>query len=191
MQYLLVLFLLLGIPAMHAQESHLHDPVHANANRVVRNGEPVYEITAIGFAHATPQQAWRVLTDYERLPDFIPDLLSVSILSRAGNVVRIEQKSSAGFLFLSHTIRMVLQIEEAPYATIDVALIDGDMRRYDTHWDLEPAGHGAAAGTRITFSGMMEPDFAMPSLFGRPLVEASLKRTVEAVVAEIERRSAH
>ncbi|WP_206047220.1 SRPBCC family protein, partial [Noviherbaspirillum denitrificans] len=147
--------------------------------------------TAIGFVHATPQQAWRVLTDYERLPDFVPDLISVRILSRAGNVVRIEQMSSAGFFILSHTIRMVLQIEEAPFATIDVALVEGDMRRYDTHWDMEPSGHGAAAGTRITFSGTMEPDFAIPSVFGRALVEASLKRTVEAVVVEIERRNAH
>jgi len=173
---------------MHVQQSSRYGPVHANANRVIRNGEPLFEITAIGFVHATPERAWEVLTDYERLPEFVPDLVAARVLSRNGNVVRMEQKSSAGFLFMAHTIRMLLQIEEVPCATIDVAMVEGDMRRYDTHWDLEPVGQGSAAGTRVTFSGVMEPAFFVPPLFGRSVVEVNLRRTVEAVVAEIERR---
>jgi len=192
MQHLVfLLLLLLWVPAMHAHESFRRDPVQANANRVVRNGEPLFEVTAIGFVHAPPEQAWKVLTDYARLPEFVPDLVSVRVLSRNGNAVRIEQMSSAGFLFLSQTIRLVLQIEESPPSTIDVALVEGDMRRYDTHWDLEPVGHDGATGTRVTFSGVMEPKFFVPPLFGRAIMEANLKRTVEAVVAEIERRGVH
>lgn len=176
---------------MQMQESFRQDPVQANANRVIRNGQPLFEMTAIGFVRATPEQAWRILTNYDRLPEFVPDLLSIRLLSRSGNVARIEQKSSAGVLFVSHTIRMVLQVEEAPFATIDVALVEGDMKRYDTHWDLEPEGIDGAAGTRITFSGVMEPDFFVPPLVGRAMVQTSLKNTLAAVVAEIERRNAH
>ena len=195
MQLPVFLPLLLGIPAMHTQESFRRNLVQANANRVIRNGQPLFEVTAVGFVHATPEQAWNVLTDYEGLSEFVPDLVSVHVLSRNGNVVRMEQRSSASFLFVSHTIRMLLQVEEAPCTTIDVALVEGDMHRYDTHWDLEPAAHGGAAdgttGTRVTFSGVMEPKLFMPPLFARTIVETNLKRTVEAVVAEIERRSAH
>jgi ribosome-associated toxin RatA of RatAB toxin-antitoxin module len=176
---------------MYAQENFPRGPVQANANRVIRNGEPLFEVTAIGFVHASAEQAWQVLTDYEHLPDFVPDLVSVRLLSRSGNVARIEQRSSAGFLFMSHTIRMLLQIEEVPYSTIDVALLEGDMRRYDTHWDLEPVIGNGMTGTRVTFSGVMEPNFFVPPLFGRAIVEVNLKRTVEAVIAEIERRNLH
>ncbi|HYC41675.1 MAG TPA: SRPBCC family protein [Noviherbaspirillum sp.] len=187
-----VVFLcLLVIPAMRSHESHSHDPIRAHAKRVVRNGEFLFEVTASGFVHATPQHVWQVLTDYTGLPDFIPDLLTVKILSRRGNAVRIEQRSISGFLFLSHTVRMVLQIEETPCTTIDVALVDGDMRHYNTHWDITPAVEGSATGTRITFSGAIEPKFPVPPLVGRTIVEANLKRTVEAVVAEIERRNVH
>lgn len=191
MQQAVFLLFLLVIPAMHAQERPHHDPIHANAHRVVRNGEPLFEVKAIGVVRATPQQAWTVLTDYDRLPEFIPDLLAVKVLSRSGNTVHIEQRSSAGFLFVWHTIRMELHIEESPWTGIHVALVDGDMHRYDTHWDIEPLGQGNAALTRITFSGVMEPKFPVPPLFGSAIVEANLKRTVEAVVAEIERRTAH
>ncbi len=172
---------------MHAQERLRHDSIHANATRVVRNGEPFFEVKAVGVVRATPQQAWVVLTDYDRLPEFIPDLLTVKVLSRSGNTVRIEQRSSAGFLFVWHTIRMELNVEESPSSAIHVTLVDGDMHRYDTHWTMEPL----AQGTRITFSGVMEPRFPVPPLVGAAIVEANLKRTVEAVVAEIERRTAH
>jgi ribosome-associated toxin RatA of RatAB toxin-antitoxin module len=188
--YVKVVFLLslLVIPAMHPRDSISHAPIRANAQRVVRDGELLFEVNAGGLVRATPEQVWQVLTDYARLPDFIPDLLTVKILSRHGNAVRIEQRSIAGVLFLSHTVRMVLQIEETPCTAIEVALVEGDMLHYHTHWDIAPAGQG---GTRITFSGVMEPKFPVPPLFGRAIVEASLKRTVEAVVAEIERRNMH
>lgn len=176
---------------MHAQERPRHDPIHANANRVVRNGEPFFEVKAVGVVRATPQQAWAVLTDYDRLPEFIPDLLTVKVLSRSGNTVRIEQRSSAGFLFVWHTIHMELNIEESPWTAIHVTMVDGDMHRYDTYWKLEPLDQGSATLTRITFSGVMEPRFPVPPLVGAAIVEANLKRTVEAVVAEIERRTAH
>ncbi|HYD60350.1 MAG TPA: SRPBCC family protein [Noviherbaspirillum sp.] len=176
---------------MYAQESFSPDSVQANANRVVRNGEPLFEVTAIGFVRATPKQAWSVLTDYERLADFVPDLISARLLSRSGNVARIENRSRAGFLLLSQVIRVVLQIEEDPYSTIDVALIEGDMKRYDTHWDLEPVSVHGRRGTRITFSGVLEPDFPVPPLFGRSILQSSLQKTLEAVVAEIERRNMH
>ena len=132
-----------------------------------------------------------MLTDYEHLADFVPDMISARVLSRSGNVACIENRSSAGFLFLSQEIRVVLQVEEDPFTTIEVSLVEGDMKRYNTHWDLEPARIAGMLGTRITFSGALEPDFPVPPLFGRSMLQSSLKKTVEAVVAEIERRKLH
>ncbi|RZI44313.1 cyclase/dehydrase [Herbaspirillum sp. HC18] len=191
MPRLVFLLFFLWPSAMHAYESFHGLPVQANANRISRNGETFFEVTAVGFVRATPEQAWQVLTDYEHLPGFVPDLTSVRVVSRTGNEVVVEQKSSAGFLFIEHVIRMVLHIEEQPHSTIDVSLIEGDMKRYRTHWDLDPATQDGVHGTRVIFSGAMEPDVFMPPLVGRAIVQANVKRTVEAVVTEIERRSLH
>ncbi|HYD94768.1 MAG TPA: SRPBCC family protein [Noviherbaspirillum sp.] len=166
-------------------------PVQAYANRVHRHGESFFEVTAIGFVHATPEQAWQVLTDYEHLHEFVPDLRSVRVLSRNEDGVVVEQTSSAGFLFVAQVIRMRLQIEERPHSTIDVTMLDGDMKRYRTHWELDPLEQDGERGTRVSFSGAMEPGFFVPPLVGRGIVQANLKKTVEAVVAEIERRNMH
>lgn len=176
---------------MQAHQIPLHPPVLANANRVHRHGETFFEVTAVGFVRATPQQAWRVLTDYEHLPDFVPDVLSVRVLSHDGDDVVVEQKSSAGLLFVTQVIRMRLHIEEQPYSTIDVSLIEGDMKTYRTHWDLDPADQDGVRGTRVVFSGAMEPDFFVPPIVGRGIVQVNVRKTVEAVVTEIERRKAH
>jgi ribosome-associated toxin RatA of RatAB toxin-antitoxin module len=185
----LVLLFLLWSPAMHAQES-VHN-VHAHANRISRDGQSFFEVSAAGFVRVTPQHAWRVLTDYERLPEFVPDLKSSIVKSRNAQEIILEQTSEAGFLFLSQHVHMMLRIREQPFSSIDVALVSGDMKHYTAHWELEATTQDGMRGTRIDFTGAMEPDFFVPPLVGKSIVQANVKKMVQAVVTEIERRGAH
>lgn len=38
-----------------------------------------FNLRTSACVHATPEQVWQVLTDYPRLPDFVPNLLSVRV----------------------------------------------------------------------------------------------------------------
>lgn len=183
----LLFFAALSTP--RAQELH-QDKVESSTRHMNHNGQSLFEISASGFARASQEQTWRVLTDYDRLTEFVPDLETSTLISRAGEEVIVKQRSKAGFLFLSQTIHLVVRIIERPYSGIDVALVSGDMRQYSAQWQLAPATHDGIDGTRIIYTATMEPDFFAPPLFTRPMVNASVKRTIEAVVAEIERRNA-
>ena len=176
---------------MHAQEHPQRQVVQANAHRISRDGQTFFDVSATGFVRVTPEQAWRVLTDYERLPEFVPDLVASKIVSRNAQEIIVEQLSEAGFLFVSQRIHMVIRIHEQPYSAIDVSLVSGDMKHYAAHWKLDAATMDGMDGTRVTFTGEMEPDFFVPPLFGRSIVQANVKNMVQAVVAEIERRGAH
>lgn len=176
---------------MHAQPYSPSRPVDASADRVSRHGFSFFELHASGFVRAAPQQAWRVLTDYDRLSEFVPDLVSSRVLSRGSNEAIVEQRSQPGFLFISHPVHMVVRVTEQPFSTIDVALISGDMKRYSAHWELVPSTQPGQEGTLITYSGTMAPDFFMPPLVGESIVEANVRKMVQAVVTEIDRRSAH
>lgn len=182
------LFLLLWTLTMHAEPFLPPDIVHASADRVHRDGQAFFEIHASGFVQASPQHAWSVLTDYDRLAEFVPDLLYSRLLSRDGTRAVVEQRSQAGLLFLTHTIHIVVRVTEQPTSAIDVALVSGNMKRYRAHWELAPATESGVAGTRITYDGVMEPDFFIPALIGESLVQTNVKRMVEAVIAEINRR---
>lgn len=151
---------------------------------------PSFEVNARGFVHVTPRQAWQVLTDYDHLTDFVPDLVRSQVLSRSEHEATVEQVSRASFLFLSHTVRMVVHIDEQPFSAIDVALVSGDMRHYRAHWGLEEVTRRGENGTLITYSGELAPKFYLPPLVGHSLVQAQVQKMVAAVVAEIEKRSA-
>ncbi len=188
---LVVLLIAMGSPSMHAQERFGHSAVHADAHRIHRDGETMFEVEASGVVRASPQHAWRVLTDYERLPMFVPDLVESKLISRNGNEAVIEQRSQTGFLFFTLPVRMKLHIEERPMSTIKVALLSGDMKHYTAHWDLEPFSQDGVKGTRIHFASTLEPNFFLPPLIGTAAVQMNVRKMVEAVTSEIERSSAH
>ncbi|NMM25754.1 MAG: cyclase/dehydrase [Glaciimonas sp.] len=153
-------------------------------------GRILFEIQVSGLVRATPQQTWAVLTDYGRLPEFVPDLLSSTLLSRCGDEAILEQRGSAGFLIMRQAIHLVVRVTEHPFSTLDVALVKGNMKHYASRWELTPVDSGAVTGTStlITYRGSMEPDFFVPLLLGRAKVQADVRKMLAAVVAEVERR---
>lgn len=161
-------------------------PLEVRAERIHRDGMSWFDIDANGFVSATPQQAWKVLTDYERLPQFVPELVHSRVMKRTGNEVLLEQESRAGFLFFSYNLRMTVRVTEQAFSAIDIALVSGGMKRYDARWELEGIQENGREGTRIRYSAQMEPEFFVPPLIGQPFVQASVRKTVEAVVREIE-----
>lgn len=165
--------------------------VRAHAQRASRGGNGFFEFEACGFARASPAQAWAVMSDYDRLAEFVPDLVSSRVLSRSGSAAIVEQVSRVGIMLMSYVVRMQIRIEEQPMSALDVSLISGDMRHYAAHWKLEPARQGGADGTLLRLSGELEPQFSLPPMVGQPVVQTNVRQLMEAVVSAIERRSAH
>lgn len=173
-----------------AQEARLPPAIETSVERMSENGASFFEVKAKSFVRATPQQVWKVLTDYERLPKFVPGLVRSKILSRSQQEVTLEQESTARFLFLSQTIRLVMHLREHPFSTIEVALVSGDMKRYEARWTLARLVQDGRDGTLISYYGAIEPAFFLPPVFGKQLMQANVRKTVLAVMTEIEKRSA-
>ena len=152
---------------------------------------PSFQLHAREFVPVTPRQAWQVLTDYEHLTEFVPDLVHSQVLSRGRHEATVEQVSRAGFLFMSQSVQMVVHIDEQPFSAIEVALVSGDMRHYRAQWTLGEVVRDGASGTLITYAGELAPKFYLPPLVGQPLVRAQVKRMVAAVISEIEQRVRH
>ena len=57
-------------------------------------------------------QVWQVLTDYESLPDFIPNLETSQRLDHPQGGVRIEQVGCQSALMMKFSARVVLDMEE-------------------------------------------------------------------------------
>ncbi len=151
--------------------------------RVDAAGAQVFEVVASGAVKASPEAVWKVLTNYEAMPEFVPDLEKTKVLSRTGNRAIIEQSGVARFLFLSRPIHLVVQVAEEPMSTIDISLVSGDMKVYHCRWELTPLPDG---GTRIAYSGKLVPKFYVPGMLGSNLIRRDIERMMAAVLERLD-----
>lgn len=187
MGYFFLLLLITGSALVWKKEESSNGSLKVSVTRNHKKGRILFEIKVSGVVRATAQQTWLVLTDYDRLPEFVPDLLSSKLLSRAGAEVVLEQQGSVGFLFMRKSIQLVVRVTEHPFSALDVALVAGNMKHYASRWELAPMENDG--GTRIAYRGSLEPDFFVPAVVGRAMVQADVQKMLAAVVAEVERRS--
>ena len=164
------------------------DKLKVDVKRIEVDGQRMYEVDASGSVLAPPASVWKTLTTYERMSEFVPDLSSCRVLSRNGNEVIIEQQGMARFLFMNHPINLVVRAMETPQTAIDIALISGDMRHYESRWNLYPVPE--TGGTRIVFSSRLMPGFYVPGMLGTTMIRGDIERMMAAVLARIDSQHA-
>jgi ribosome-associated toxin RatA of RatAB toxin-antitoxin module len=177
---ILCLLLCCAMPAM-AQLP----PLDVSVRRDEVDNQKVFVVQASGAVMAPPAAVWKILTNYERMPEFVPDLQTTRVVSRHGNEVIVEQLGTARFLFVRRDIRLVVRVTEQPISVIDIALITGDMKQYNCRWELIPIPE--TGGTRIVYSGRLVPDFYVPGIVAASMVRSDIERMMTAVLARLDR----
>ncbi len=71
--------------------------------------------------------AWRVLTDYDRYVEFIPDLRVSRVVARRGSTVTVEQSGDAVWLF-TWPLEITFEIDESPPSRLQSRAVAGSLR---------------------------------------------------------------
>ena len=151
--------------------------------QVTRHGDS-FEVEAAAEFEAEVTLAWEVLTDYDRLSEFIPGMHSSRIVSRDKRKVIVDQSGDAKLLFFSFPMRVRLEIEEYPYERIVSRAIDGNFKEMSGSYTLEVRGRHLL----LRYAGSLTPDFSVPPLVGTMLVRNTMEKRFGAMVDEIVRR---
>ena len=81
---------------------------------------------------------WSVLTDYDRLNLFIPNLLSSKKIFRNETNLHVKQVGSQDFLGLKFSAEVLLDLyEEKENGLIKFNLIKGDFRKFEGYWKIQ------------------------------------------------------
>jgi len=179
------------LAAAYAAPGTAADDVSIEAER---RGDSV-EIHARARIAAPPALVWEVLTDYERLPNFIPGIAKSVVRQRQGNKLMLEQTGEARFLLFSFPIDVRYEVIESPPDWVSSRAVSGNLRRMNGRYDLQPGAVSASArDTRgmmlLRYEGAIEPNFELPPLIGLVALRSMVERQFTAMVAEIERRAA-
>jgi carbon monoxide dehydrogenase subunit G len=153
--------------------------------RTVRDGDFVV-MSASAVMRVDQNIAWTVLSDYDHLANFIPDIKSSRVVSRDGNTLRVEQKGDVGFFFYREPVNVLLEVHEEPPSRITARGVEGNIQQLETRYELRPLD----AGVRLDYAGRFVPDFSIPPLIGMPILSRLIERRFRAMVEEIQRRDA-
>ncbi|MES1924651.1 SRPBCC family protein [Salinisphaera sp. T31B1] len=151
---------------------------------VERNGDRFTVRAAMVLKVAEPS-AFAAATDYERLPEYNPSILS----SRRLGDDRLRSDMRLCAAWFCKTVRQTLTVTEQPPTAIDMQVVpgSGDLKQGSAHWRFLPAGEGH---TRLAFEADIQPAFWVPPLVGGYLVARELRRQAEITGRAIERLAA-
>jgi ribosome-associated toxin RatA of RatAB toxin-antitoxin module len=150
-----------------------------------RRGEAV-EVQAYALLDAEYDTVWSTLTDYNRLPEFVPGMSASRVLERQGNTWTVEQRGESRFLFFSYPVEVTVLVTARPPWALDVRLLKGSLKRLDGGYRVEESPGGKIA---LRWIGLVEPA-SLPPLLGELVMRANFRSQFAGMVREIERRAA-
>jgi carbon monoxide dehydrogenase subunit G len=146
------------------------------------------EVHAQATIDAPLTTVWGTLTDYERLPEFIPGLKKSRVIARNGSTATVEQSGEARFLFFTVPIDVTLESIERPPLAIEVRRVAGSLRQLQGRYETQVLT--ATNQVQLRWTGSVEPESDLPPLIGEALMRHSIKAQFMGMVREIERREA-
>ena len=128
------------------------------------------------------EKVWQILTDYERLSDFIPSLTSSKLIPNADGRIRLEQIGAQCFLKVKFCARVVLEMTEKFPHEIGFAMQEGDFKRFTGAWQLDSLQEDE---TRLSYDLLVTPPRAMPTA----LIEHHIRNNLTTNLLAIHQRS--
>lgn len=133
---------------------------------------------------ATPGETWEVLTDYDRMSEFLPNLEFSKKVAGSENKYQVAQKGKAFFGLFTFRFDSVREVTLVPYTEIHSRAISGSFKKSDGYTQLIPSDDG----TRIVYHSETLPNVRLPNGITIALTERLMRDQFENMRMEILRR---
>ena len=144
-----------------------------------------YKATMVMSAPVPLSVAWEVLTDFENMSGWVPNVRESKVVSRDQNVVVIEQRGVARFGLASFPYTSVRKMELDPQKTVKSTQVKGSMKRVESVMTLAPDSDG----TRLTYELQLVPAGLAAAVVSKDFLAHELTEQFSAIIAEMKKRS--
>ncbi|WP_171013673.1 SRPBCC family protein [Chitinivorax sp. B] len=128
--------------------------------------------------------AWAVLTDFEHMAQFVPNVQESNVVERYGDQIRVQQKGRAHFGLLSFGFESTRDIELKPITQIRSKSISGNVRAMTGITQLSHDN----TGTHITFHSVSTPSTWIPPGIGLAFIKNEISEQFQGMLNEMRRR---
>lgn len=170
-------------PAQAAMSADGAPVVSDNDVRVQRSGGSFTVDTSL-FTPVPPALAWAVLTDFDHMGSFVPNLVSSQVLERSDAQLKVSQKGVARYGFFSANFESIREISLSPQREIRAHNVGGNVKSMESVMQLQAEG----SGTRLHYHAEVIPGFWFPPLIGPSLVRHETAEQFSAMLQEMLRR---
>jgi ribosome-associated toxin RatA of RatAB toxin-antitoxin module len=154
----------LGTPALLVAEDA------PGAGISVREERGVYTVRATFEVSQPAEIAFAVLTDYEAIPRFMPNISSSVVRERAGARAVVEQEAVSRLMMFSKRVHLVLDIEEGADTLTFADRCRRSFLRYEGAWRVsEQPGR-----TLISYELTAQPTFDVPEFVLRRVLKREI-----------------
>lgn len=132
-----------------------------------------------------PRLAWEVLTDFDRMADFLPNVEHSRYVARDGNIAQVAQRGKLDFGPFTIRYESERRIEMHPAEGIILArATSGTTKHMQSEMRLTAQGQG----TELNYRVEMIPDRWIPTSVGVTFMRHELAEQFSAIAREMVRR---
>jgi carbon monoxide dehydrogenase subunit G len=163
--------------APYALAADAPTPIPEEDVQVQRNGQS-FTIDLSFYAPVPPARAWTVLTDFEHMAEFLPNLTSSRVSKLSDTELKVSQTGVAKYGVFSTNFESVREITLVPETEIHAHGVGGNLQHLESVMHLHPEG----SGTRMVYHAEALAGFWFPPLVGPSLVRHDTAAQFTAMV---------
>ena len=130
--------------------------------------------------NAPMEKLFSVITDYEKYPEFLPEVKKIRLGTRTGNQIDVHYEAE-----IVKIIKYSLRLKEEKPNKVSWSFIEGEfMKDNKGGWVLEDLGAGKI---KATYSSEVTVGMLVPKTIINALVDTQLPKTLEAFKKRAER----
>lgn len=153
----------------------------------VREERGTYSVTARFEVPQPPGVVLAVLSDYEQIPRFMPEVRRSVVRERQDEGMVVEQEAVSKFMMFRKTVHLLLQVTHIADTIRFVDRSARSFKRYEGAWRATPRG----TGTVVTYELSARPDFDVPEFILKRLLRRDSTEMIDNLRREFAARAAH
>ncbi len=151
---------------------------------VVQDGDS-YVLTAQMYAPANLAIVWDVLTDFENMEKWVPNVIESRVVTPGEKQMTIEQKGNAKFGALSFSYVSLREIVLTPKTSILSTQVKGSMKKQMSLMTITPDGE---SGTKLQYKLELVPSFIAARVVSADFLKHEINEQFTAIIGEMVKR---
>jgi hypothetical protein len=158
----------------------LADPASVTRVEVTEAGG-VYSVTASFAVSESPESVMAVLSDYERIPSYVPDMEISRIVARSEAGMMVEQQAVSKFMMFAKRVHLLLDVREGAGTLRFTDRCGKSFSAYSGSWLV---GRRDSL-TVVDYQLRATPTFEVPTFVLKRLLKRDSAELIERIKVEI------